>query len=172
MKTKMKHRNIITALSIILPIAVAALFGIKIDAKLPVFLPPIYAVINALTALVLILALWAIKGGKRATHEKLMKLAIMLSVCFLLLYIAYHITSNPTPYLGKGWLKYFYFFVLISHIILSVAVIPLVLISFSRALRKNFIQHKKIAKIAFPIWLYVAVSGVLVYILISPYYNR
>jgi len=166
------HRRIITILSIVLPLAVAALFGIKINTKLPIFLPPIYATINAITALVLILAFWAIKNGKRSIHERLMKTAIILSICFLLLYIVYHITSNPTPYLGKGWLKYTYFFILISHIILSIAVIPLVLISFSRALLKNFSSHKKIAKIAFPIWLYVAVSGVLVYILISPYYIR
>ncbi len=172
MKKAKKHRKIITTLSIVLPIVVAALFGIKIDLKLPIFLPPIYAIINAITALVLIMALWAIKNGKRKLHENLMKLAIILSISFFILYITYHITSNPTPYLGKGWLKYIYFFILISHIILSIVLIPLVLISFSRALLKNFSLHKRIAKITFPIWLYVAVSGVLVYISISPYYIR
>jgi len=172
MEETKKHRKIITTLSIVLPIAVVALFGIKINIKLPIFLPPIYAIINAITALVLIVALWAIKNKKQKLHEILMKLAILLSISFFILYITYHITSNATPYLGKGWLKYTYFFILITHIILSVVLIPLVLISFSRALLKNFGLHKKIAKIAFPIWLYVVVSGVLVYILISPYYIR
>jgi len=167
-----KHRKIITTLSIILPIVVAALFSVKINIHLPIFLPPIYATINAITALVLIIALWAIKNKKQKLHENLMKLAILLSISFLILYITYHISSNPTRYLGTGWLKYTYFFILISHILLSIIVIPLVLISFSRALLKNFRHHKKIARMAYPIWLYVAVSGVLVYILISPYYIR
>lgn len=165
-----QHQRIITTLSIVIPIAVAALFGIKINVKLPLFLPPIYASINALTAVVLITAFWAIKNGRRTLHETLMKLAISLSVLFLVLYIAYHITSNTTPFGGLGFIKYVYYFILITHIILSIAIIPLVLVSFSRALLHNFIAHKKIARIAFPLWLYVAVSGVLVYILISPYY--
>jgi len=172
METEKRHRRLITILSIVLPIAVAALFVIKIDIKLPIFLPPVYATINAFTVLVLVVAFWAIKNKKKKLHETLMKLAIILSISFLILYITYHITSNPTPYLGKGWLRNAYYFILISHIILSIVVIPLVLISFSRALRKNFGLHKKIAKITFPIWLYVAVSGVLVFILISPYYNQ
>ena len=164
------HQKIITALSILIPIAVAALFGIKINAKLPLFLPPIYASINALTAVVLITAFWAIKNGKRLLHETLMKLAIGLSSLFLVLYIAYHITSNTTSFGGVGFIKYAYYFILITHIILSIVIIPLVLISFSRALLNNFIAHKNIARLAFPLWLYVAISGVLVYILISPYY--
>lgn len=171
MEAPKQHQKIITLLSIIIPVAVAALFGIKIDVKLPLFLPPIYASINALTAIILIIAFWAIKNGKRTLHEKLMKLAITLSVIFLILYIAYHITSNATPYGGAGALKYIYYFILITHIILSITIIPLVLITFSRALLQNFSAHKKIARFAFPLWLYVAMSGVLVYILISPYYH-
>lgn len=170
MEASKQHKKIITILSIFIPIAVAALFGIKIDVKLPVFLPPIYASINALTAIVLIIAFWAIKNGKRTLHEKLMKSAIGLSVVFLILYIAYHITSNATPFGGQGFIRYVYFFILMTHIILSIAIIPLVLITFSRALLQNFALHKKIARIAFPLWLYVAISGVLVYVLIAPYY--
>ncbi|PKP46135.1 MAG: DUF420 domain-containing protein, partial [Bacteroidetes bacterium HGW-Bacteroidetes-12] len=82
----------------------------------------------------------------------------------------YHSTSDPTSYGGYGYLKTVYFFILISHIILSVAIIPLVLITFVRALSEEYDKHKKIAKITLPIWLYVAISGVIVYLMISPYY--
>jgi putative membrane protein len=112
----------------------------------------------------------AIKNGNRKLHELLMKIAIGCSLIFLVLYIVYHMTTDSTPYGGTGALKYVYFFILISHITLSIATIPLVLISYVRALAEKFDRHKKIAKITFPIWLYVAVTGVLVYLMISPYY--
>lgn len=165
-----KYNKWIVALSIIIPVVVAALFGIKIDAELPIFLPPIYASINALTALVLIVAVWAIKNKKRNLHEKLMKTAIGLSVLFLIMYVAYHMTSDSTKFGGEGVIKYVYYFVLLTHILLSIIIIPFVLITFVRAITKNFERHKKIAKITFPIWLYVAISGVVVYLMISPYY--
>ena len=149
---------------------VAVLFGVKIDYELPVFLPPIYASINAFTAILLIAAVWAIKNKKRKLHEKLMKMAIVFSVVFLSLYVAYHMTSNSTSFGGEGWIRYFYFFILISHIILSIIVIPFVLVTFVRALTNDFERHKKIARIAFPLWLYVAISGVVVYWMISPFY--
>lgn len=170
MDTSKKHKRLITLLSIVIPLAIAALFGVKIDYQLPIFLPPIYASINAFTALVLIIALFAIKKGNRILHEKLMKSAIILSGLFLVLYIAYHMTSDATHFGGEGFIKYMYYFILISHIILSIVVIPFVLITFSRALLKDFTKHKKIARFAFPLWLYVAISGVLVYLLIAPYY--
>ena len=166
-----KYNKLIIALSIIIPVAVAALFGIKIDAELPVFLPPIYASINAITAVVLIIAVWAIKNKKRNLHENLMKTAIGLSVLFLIMYVAYHMTSDSTKFGGEGAIKYLYYFVLLTHILLSIIVIPFVLITFARAITNNFEKHKKIAKITFPLWLYVAISGVVVYLMISPYYN-
>ena len=134
------------------------------------FLPPIYAVINGLTAIFLVVAVYYIKNGKRKIHESLIKVCIALSLMFLVMYIAYHMTTDPTSYGGKGFIAYVYYFILITHIILSVAVIPLVLTSYSRAVQSNFKLHKKIAKITFPIWLYVAVTGVVVYLMISPYY--
>ncbi len=157
-------------MSVIIPLAVAALFGIKVDVDLPIFLPPVYASINASTALVLIMAVWSIKSNKRKLHERLMKTAILLSVIFLMLYIAYHITSDSTIYGGTGIIKYFYYFILISHILLSIAVIPFVLITYFRAITSDFKRHKKIARFTFPLWLYVTISGVLVYIMIAPYY--
>ena len=165
-----KYNKLIVALSIIIPVAVAALFGIKIDAELPVFLPPIYASINALTALILVLAFLAIQKKKIKVHERLIKFAIVLSIMFLLLYISYHITSESTKYGGEGFVKYLYYFILITHILLSIIVIPFVLITYVRAITNNIEKHKKIAKITFPLWLYVAITGVVIFIMISPYY--
>tara|TARA_R110002110_G_scaffold352266_1_gene562315 strand:- start:263 stop:796 length:534 start_codon:yes stop_codon:yes gene_type:complete len=165
-----KYNKLIVVLSIIIPVSVAALFGIKIDVELPVFLPPIYASINALTAFVLVLAFMAIQKKKIKLHERLMKFAIVLSVLFLLLYIAYHMTSDSTKFGGEGIAKYLYYFILLTHILLSILVIPFVLITYVRAITNNIEKHKKIAKITFPLWLYVAITGVVVYIMISPYY--
>ncbi|WP_452223876.1 DUF420 domain-containing protein [Lacinutrix chionoecetis] len=170
-----KYNKWIVILSIVIPLAVAALFGIKLkdfglDVEPLTFLPPIYASINGLTAIVLIIAVSAIRRGNRKLHEKLMKFAISLSVLFLLMYIAYHMTSDSTKYGGEGAIAYLYYFILITHIILSIAVIPFVLITYVRAISNNFERHKKIARITFPLWLYVAVTGVVVYLMISPYY--
>ena len=160
----------IKIISIAIPLVVAILFGVRVDYNLPVFLPPIYATINALTALLLVLALAAIKAKKIQIHQRLMQSCIVLSLIFLVMYIAYHMTTNPTPFAGEGYIKTLYFFILISHIILSIALIPLVLISYVRAFQKEFPAHRKISKITFPIWLYVASTGVIVYLMISPYY--
>ena len=167
----MKENKIIIAVSIIVPIVVALLFNIKLDIELPVFLPPIYATINGFTAILLILAVWAVKNKKQKLHQNLMQTAIGLSVLFLLLYILHHATHGDTKFGGLGTIRYIYFFILISHIILSIIVIPLVLFTFVYAKKGDFTKHKKIAKVAFPIWLYVAVTGVLVFLLIQPYYK-
>ncbi|MFK5879676.1 MAG: DUF420 domain-containing protein [Flavobacteriaceae bacterium] len=163
-----KYNRIITILSIVLPLSIAALFGVKIDMEIPVFLPPIYATTNAITSLVLIAAIIAIKNGNRQLHKRLIKIAMLLSILFLVMYVLYHMTSNSTAYQGSQ--KGIYFFILISHIILSITVIPFVLITYVRAKLGEFEQHKKIAKYTFPLWLYVAISGVVVYLMISPYY--
>ncbi|WP_299682407.1 DUF420 domain-containing protein [uncultured Dokdonia sp.] len=170
-----KYQKWIILLSIVIPLAVAALFGVKLKdygvAVEPLtFLPPIYAAINGLTAIVLVLAVVQIKKGNRKAHERFMKFAILLSVLFLVMYVAYHMTSDSTPYGGEGVIRYLYFFILITHIVLSIAIIPLVLFTYVRALAERFDKHKKLAKITFPIWLYVAVTGVVVYLMISPYY--
>ncbi|OIP49752.1 MAG: DUF420 domain-containing protein [Flavobacteriaceae bacterium CG_4_8_14_3_um_filter_34_10] len=171
-KNQINKYNIwIIALSVFIPVAVAILFTVKIPGVERLgFLPPIYASINGLTAIILVTAVIQIKKGNRKAHEILMKSAIGLSVLFLVMYIAYHMTSDSTAFGGEGILKIIYYFILISHILLSILVIPLVLITYVRALSKRFDKHKKIAKITFPLWLYVAVTGVIVYILISPYY--
>lgn len=166
-----KYNKWIVILSIAIPLVVAALFGIRIPNVGPfMFLPPIYAGINALTAVLLLTALWAIKNKKQQLHERLMKSALLCSIAFLVMYVIYHMTSDSTPFGGEGAIRYLYFFILISHILLSILVIPFVLLTYVRAITKDFEKHKKLARIAFPIWLYVAITGVIVYIMISPYY--
>lgn len=184
-----KYKKWITLLGIIIPLAVAVLsqvklqdFGIEVEPL--TFLPPIYATINGITAVLLIVALIAIKNKKVVLHENLMTTAIWASVVFLVMYVAYHLTSDSTKFgdvdrdgvlsaaelAALGTMRYIYFFTLITHILLSIVIIPLVLITYVRAISGNFERHKKIAKITFPLWLYVAVTGVVVYIMISPYY--
>lgn len=166
-----KHSVLIWTLSIIIPVAVAVLFTVRIPGVERMgFLPPIYAGINALTAIILVTAVFQIRRGNKKLHERLMRSAIGLSILFLLLYMLYHMTSDSTPYGGDGILKYVYFFILITHILLSIFVIPIVLVTFVRAISGQFYKHRKIARIAYPLWLYVAVSGVIVYLMISPYY--
>ncbi|RZK58405.1 MAG: DUF420 domain-containing protein [Pedobacter sp.] len=170
-----KYNKWIITLSIVIPLVVALLFGVNLrklgyDVEPLSFLPPIYATINGLTAIVLVIAVWAIKGGKRKLHENLMKFAITLSVLFLGMYVAYHMTSDSTKFGGEGTIKYVYYFILVTHILLSIIIIPFVLITYVRALALSFERHKKIARITYPMWLYVAVTGVIVYLMISPYY--
>jgi putative membrane protein len=161
--------------SIIIPVAVVLLFSIRlkdfgINVEPLTSLPPIYAAINGITAVLLVSAVIAIKNGNRAIHERLMKLAILCSVVFLLMYVAYHMTTESTKYGGEGMIRYVYYFFLITHVVLSVAVIPLVLFTYVKALAGQFENHKKLAKITFPLWLYIAVTGVIVYLMIAPYY--
>jgi putative membrane protein len=169
---KTPYRKLIVFLSIAVPLAVALLFGMpKIKGYDFSFLPPIYASINALTAILLVSGFFAIKRGKRLLHERLMKICIFLSASFLVLYVAYHITSESTAFGGVGVIRYVYFFILISHILLSIGVIPVVLFTFVRALSGDFERHRALAKFTFPLWLYVCVTGVVVYLMISPYYE-
>ena len=194
-RSKSIYDILIWIVSVLVPIVVALLLFMKWDydqlvfdmripnsdpiillenlpiAKPLTFLPPIYATINGLTAILLVLAVYYIKNGKRKIHESLIKVCIALSLSFLVMYIAYHLTTDPTSFGGSGLISYLYFFILITHILLSIVVIPLVLISYSRAIKSKFILHKKIAKVTFPIWLYVATTGVVVYLMISPYYT-
>ena len=167
-----RFNRYITIISIVIPLVVVILFGIRIPDVEPLgFLPPIYATINGLTAVLLTAAVWAIKTGKQKLHQNLMTSCIVLSLLFLIMYVAYHMTSDSTTYGGEGILRYIYFFILITHILFSIVIIPLVLKTYARAYLKKFEEHRKIARITFPVWLYVAVTGVIVYLMISPYYN-
>jgi putative membrane protein len=161
-------RKIIIAVAIVVPLVVAALFKVKITGIDLGFLPRIYAGLNALTAFFLILALVAIKKKNVVQHRFFIRICLLLSILFLLLYIAYHMTSDPTIYGGNYPVAYY--FILISHIILSIAVIPVVLLTYLFAWEGDFERHKKWNRFAFPIWLYVAITGVIVYIMIAPFY--
>lgn len=177
-------RKIIIALSIAIPVVVAVLFKVKIEGVNLSFLPPIYAGINAVTALLLSIALVAIKNKNVALHKLLINICLGLSLLFLACYVAYHMTSDPTIYgdFDKNGIlsiqEYkqlntsiiIYRIILFTHIILSVVVIPIVLFTYLFAWQGDFDKHRKWTKIAFPLWLYVAITGVIVYIMIAPYY--
>ena len=166
---KSKYQFWVNVVSIAVPVVVALLFKVRLPNVEPLsFLPPIYASINGVTAFLLISALIAIKNNKRKLHERFMKIAIACSLIFLVMYVAYHMTSDPTKY--KGSVSILYYSILASHILLSIVVIPLVLISYVRAYLGDYESHKKIVKFAYPVWLYVAVTGVIVFLMISPYY--
>lgn len=167
---KEPYRKLIIVVSVLVPLLVAILFGVKVEGYDFTFLPPIYASINGLTAILLIAAVIAIKNGRRLLHERLMKTCILLSIAFLVMYVIYHMTADSTPFGGKGIIRNIYFFILISHILLSIVVIPFVLFTYVRAITGNFERHRALAKFTFPIWLYVAITGVIVYLMISPYY--
>lgn len=168
-QSKLKKAKIaIYTLSIVVPLLVAVLFGVKIKGVDLSFLPPVYATINGITAIVLVGALLAIKKKNKQLHRGLIRLGLFLSLLFLACYVAYHMTSDSTPYGGEA--RTLYFIILISHILLSIAVIPIVLFTYLFAWQGNFERHKKWTRFAWPIWFYVAVSGVVVYWMISPYY--
>lgn len=159
----------IYAASIAIPLVVAILFKVRIEGVDLSFLPPVYATINGITALALIGALVAIKKKNMQLHRSLVRFALILSLLFLGAYVAYHMTSETTLY--GGGMKGLYYTVLISHIALSIVVVPLVLFTYLFAWQGNYDRHKKWTKITWPLWFYVAVSGVVVYLMISPYYS-
>jgi len=184
MKNEAKLKRLAIIISVVLPIAVAILFGVKIEGIDLSFLPSVYATINGITAIVLVLAYIAIKKKKKKLHQNLINTAVLLSVSFLLMYVAYHATSDSTVYgdlnhngtleeseaLNIGSTKLIYYFILISHIILSIIITPFVCFSYLKGWLGDYEGHKKLTRITFPLWMYVAVTGVLVYAMISPYY--
>jgi putative membrane protein len=167
-------RNFIMAVSAIVFIAVVVLSRIKLEINLG-FDPHLFAMMNALinstVSVLLIAALIAIKQKKINLHRNLMFGSIILSVLFLLSYICHHLFTDETPFGGSGAIKTFYYVILISHIILAGIILPFILYTAYRALTAEYDRHKKLAKITWPIWLYVSVTGVLVYLMISPYYG-
>ena len=167
--SKLKKAKIaIYTASFAIPVVVAVLFGVKVEGVNLSFLPAVYASINGLTAIVLVAALVAIKKKNKSLHRGLMRFGLLLSLLFLMCYIAYHMTSDSTPYGGDY--KTVYLTILISHILLSIIVVPLVLFTYLFAWEGDFVRHKKWTRFTWPIWFYVAVTGVVVYLMISPYY--
>lgn len=171
-----KAKLFIWVVSIAIPVVVTILYYMpKIEAgsgfrEFLNHLPLFNALNNATTAVVLLLALMAIRRKNLDLHKKLMTGALVLSALFLVSYVMYHSTSDSTAFPKESPLRGFYLFILFTHILISAVIVPLVLITYSRALAQRFDKHKKLAKITWPLWFYVALTGVIVYLMISPYY--
>ena len=165
---------LIILVSIIVFVAVAFLQKIKLNVNLG-FDQHIFARINALintfVALLLLGGLYAAKDKRYSTHKKLMSWAIGLSAMFLVSYICHHLFTGETSYGGSGLVKLVYYFILITHIALAGIILPFILFTAYRALIGEWPKHKKLARITWPIWFYVAVTGVVVYLMINPYYT-
>ncbi|WP_019989569.1 DUF420 domain-containing protein [Rudanella lutea] len=170
-----KANRIINILSIAIPVAVAVLLGIRQKVDLgdwTTFLPHLNAVINSLTSVLLLIGLYFIKQKNIAGHRVSMLSAFTLGSVFLVSYVLYHLTNESTPFGGQGWIRPVYYFLLVSHIVLSIVVVWFVLRAVYYAISGQIAQHKAVVKWAYPIWLYVSITGVIVYFLIAPYYNH
>lgn len=149
------------------------------------FLPPLYSTLNALTAVFLLLALYQIKQKNIVNHQRLMNVAVILSALFLLCYVLYHITTPETKFgdvnhdgivddaelAGLGSMRTIYLILLISHIVLAAVILPFILFTYIRAYTNQIVKHRKMAKWVFPLWLYVAVTGPVLYLMLKPYYG-
>lgn len=166
-------RAAIITVSILIPALVTILYVLPQPRSGPdlSFLPFLNACINSTCTFVLISGGIAIKRGHWKVHRGLMLAAVLLSVLFLISYVTYHATHEPTSYGGEGIAATLYYIILISHILLAAAIVPLVLISIFRAYKKDFEGHRRIARWTLPLWLYVTITGVLVYLMIAPYYG-
>lgn len=187
-KDDRQARILIWLVSIIVFIGIAFLSGAKLNIAIN-FDPHIFAafnaVINSIVAILLVLALIAVKSKKYVLHKRIMLTAIILSVLFLVSYVCHHLLSGETKFGDlnhdgivsvdektlAGSLRYVYYFILLTHIPLAGIILPFILFTAYRALSGDYEKHKKLARITWPIWFYVAISGVAVYLLISPYYN-
>ena len=170
--TDIAYKRIIILISLLIPAIVTALVFVKIpvegvDLK---FFPKFHATLNAITTALLLSGFFFIKRKNITLHKTCMLSAIFFSVVFLMSYVFYHAISEPTKYGGEGLARYIYFFILLTHIFLAAVVLPFILITVYRALTKQFAKHKRIAKWTLPVWLYVTITGVVVYLMMAEYY--
>lgn len=171
-KEKQANR-LINVVSIAIPVVVALILGIRQKFDLgswTTYLPHINGVINSVTSVLLIVGYYFIRQKNVAAHRITMTAAFTLGALFLVGYVLYHISNESTSFGGTGWIRPVYYFLLISHIALSVVVLWFVLRAVYFALTRQFVLHKKMTRWALPIWLYVSTTGVIVYLLIKPYY--
>ncbi len=169
-----KYNHLINILAIAIPVVVAVLLGVRQKVDLGSWtkvLPHVNAVINSLTAILLVIGLLFIQRKNIAAHRRTMTAAFVLGSLFLASYVLYHLSNESTPFGGEGLIRPIYYFLLISHIVLSVVVVWFVLRAVYFAYSNQIAEHKKAVRWAFPIWLYVSITGVVVYLLISPYYQ-
>lgn len=175
-KNEALTNRLILALSLVIPVAVAALRYIpQPDLSLSTqeslyALPLLNACLNGSAFFLLIAALLAIKRKNIAMHKRFTTFAVLLSALFLVSYVIFHYTTPPTAYGGEGLLRPIYYFILITHILLSAVIVPLALLAYAHGFSGRYAQHRKIVKWAYPLWLYVTSTGVIVYLMISPYY--
>lgn len=167
-----------TALPIIAAVSAMVLLLVPVLLALPPgeldinvrMLPKLNAGINSMVSVVLVAGLVCIKRGQVRLHKLCMLTAFLLSTVFLLSYVLYHYQAQETRFGGVGSIRYVYFFILITHIVLAAAIVPLSLLTMYRALNDEIAKHKKLARYTWPIWFYVSVTGVILYFMISPYY--
>ena len=166
----------ITVVSILVPVAVAVLLfmpsKVNVEEEWVYFLPHLNAVINSFASIMLLLGLYFIKNGKREWHKMSMSVAFGLGAIFLISYIIYHASAESTTFGGVGSIRYVYYILLISHIILAAVALFPILLAYYFGMTGKFDKHRSIVRYAYPIWLYVTVSGVIVYLMISPYYSH
>ena len=168
-----KANRVINVLSIVIPVAVAVLLGIRQKVDLgswTTHLTLVNAVINSITSVLLVMGLYFIRHKNIVAHRRTMLTAFVFGSLFLVSYVLYHLTNESTPFGGQGWVRPVYYFLLVSHIVLSIVVVWFVLRAVYFALSGQIARHKQTVKYAYPIWLYVSVTGVIVYLMIRPYY--
>jgi len=173
-KNDVRARTLIIAVSIIVFGAVVALGKVKLNVELGFdehLFAKINAAINSTVSVLLLAGLIAVKNKNYLLHKRIMTAAIILSCLFLVSYICHHLFTGETKFGGEGNIRYIYYFILGTHIILAAIILPFILFTAYRSMIGEFAKHKKLARITWPIWLYVAVTGVVVYFMISPYYN-
>jgi putative membrane protein len=166
-------RWLIFTVSVIVFAAVVMLSRVKLDVQLGFdehLFAKLNAIINSIVSILLVAGLMAVKRRRYALHKKIMIAAILLSCLFLVSYICHHLFTGDTKFGGQGGIRYFYFIILITHIILAAVILPFILFTAYRGLTAEWGAHRRLSKITWPVWLYVSISGVLVYLMISPYY--
>lgn len=169
-----RARGLIIAASIIVFAAITVLSRVKLDVQLGFdehLFAKINAGINSAVAVLLLVGLIAVKNKNYLLHKRLMILAIFLSCLFLASYICHHLFTGETKFGGEGTIRYIYYFILGTHIVLAGIILPFILFTAYRSMIGEWAKHKKLARITWPIWFYVAVTGVVVYFMISPYYD-
>ena len=159
-------------ITVIILFIVGMMRRVKIETDIDFgFLPPFHSTLNALAAIALIVALVYIKKGNADLHRKAIYVALILSAGFLISYVVYHFTTEETRYCGNGLMRKVYFFFLISHVILAGVILPFIMFAFNRAYNGFYEKHKKMVKWVYPLWLYVAVSGPICYLMLRPCYG-
>ncbi len=167
-----KKMNLLAyVVSVVVLLLVGLMRRVKFDLGIDFhFLPPLHASLNALTAVILLLALYFIKNKQIENHRKAIYAAMVCSALFLVSYVLYHFTTPETRFGGEGAIRTVYFILLITHVVLAAAILPFILLTFNRAYTAQYERHKKMARWVFPLWLYVAITGPVCYLMLKPYY--